>query len=198
MTETFEAWGIEIPYCTAAYNSSRRNERAVEIPLAQAFIAAQPVDGRGLEVGNVLAHYGVTGHAVVDLYEEAPGVENIDVLEITGQWDWIVAISTIEHVRWDHPPRDPNGATLALSHLRRHLTTKGALFVTVPMGYHPPLDDVIVAGSLGAEAAATFVRDGPDAWRQTPHPERHPYGVGQPWASAVWVAEFGPIKGAFG
>src|SRR5690606_34112160 len=106
------------------YNTTILNERAVEIPVVLDWL---PGKGRGLEVGNVLGHYGVKGRRVVDLYEQADGVENLDLFDIEGHFDWIVSISTLEHVRWDTEPRDPNGAVEAIGHLRSLLSPGGRM-----------------------------------------------------------------------
>ena len=71
--------------------------------------------GQGAEIGNVLAHYVETDHLRVDKYEQAEGVQNLEVLDFDpGPLDWIIAISTLEHVGWDEEPRDPGKAVRAL------------------------------------------------------------------------------------
>jgi hypothetical protein len=72
--------GREYPYHLSRYRLTWMNERAVEIPLALAALAGVPPDAV-LEVGNCTRHYAPSPHRVVDRYEQAPGVENIDVLE---------------------------------------------------------------------------------------------------------------------
>lgn len=170
-----------------AYNTTARNERAVEIAIALQFLGW--VSGAGLEVGNVLSHYGVSRRRrVVDLYEKAPDVDNVDVFDIEGSFDWIVSISTVEHVQWDTAPRDPTGAIRAINHLVSLLSTDGRMLVTVPGGYNSPLDEYLATGA-GATRDCTYVRDG-DGWQRTS--ERHfwPYGHTTPWAESVWVGEW--------
>lgn len=182
--------GEALDYEVADYNSTTLNERTVEIAVARSFLAGRPAR-YGLELGNVLAHYGVTGHRVVDRYEEADGVEALDVFDIEGRYRWIVAISTVEHVRHDEGERDPAGAGRAVQHLRSMLTPTGRLLVTVPIGYHPELDAEIRAGSLGADREALYVRGPENSW--VPGDRRYdspPYGLTTPWAEAVWVAEW--------
>src|SRR3954451_22447894 len=74
---TFVVDGRERRLFVHRYNETWRNERAVEVPLVVEALDAHPV----LEVGNVLGHYGHCGHTVVDKYERAPGVLNVDVLD---------------------------------------------------------------------------------------------------------------------
>lgn len=185
-TETFDHWDTEHTYFDDPYNNTRRNERAVEIPIALGY--AGP--GHGLEVGNVLGHYGVFGHRVVDRYEPANGVEPLDVFDITGRYDWIIAISTLEHVRWDPPEeQDPTGAIAALRHLESLLAPAGKMLVTIPFGHNPALDDLILSGDSGATRECTLIRHD-DGWIQTARVHWEPYGKTTIWAESVWIGEW--------
>ena len=179
-------WGERLTLFDHPYNTTRRNERAVEIPCAVTWLKGR--GGRGLEVGNVLGHYGMNGHRVVDRWEEAPGVDNIDVFDIEGAYRWIVAISTLEHVRRDEPEKDPTGAWRALGHLRSLLKPGGAMLVTVPLGWNADLDAHLMDGS-GADRECTFVRRGA-SWYQTERLTWKPYGAATPWAESVYVGEW--------
>lgn len=190
MTPTFTYNDEPFPYFDHEYNSTRYNERAVELPIALKFLDDHAgADVVGLEVGNVLGHYGFTGHRVVDLTEEAEGVENIDVFDIEGEHDWIVAISTLEHVRWDAEPREPEAALAALEHLLGLVKPDGNLLVTVPLGYHAPLDEAIKEGALDPAIDCVFIREG-DGWVQRTRKTWRPYGLTTPWAEAVWIAQW--------
>lgn len=120
------------------YNVTICNERAVEVPVALRFISEH--HGKGLEVGNVLGHYTTPTWDVVDKYEAGDGVSNIDVVDIEGVYDWIVAISTLEHVGWDENPRVEHKAVDAVRHLQHRLNIGGEMLVTVPTGHNPNLD----------------------------------------------------------
>lgn len=169
------------------YNSTAMNERAVELAVAADWL--QHVNGEGLEVGNVLSHYGLgRPRRIVDRYEQGPGVENIDVFEISGRYDWIVSISTIEHVGWDIAPREPSFAQQAISRLASLLAPGGQMLVTVPGGYHPPLDVHLKSGA-GATRTCTMVRDA-QSWRQTKRPAFKPYAASTPWAESIWIGEW--------
>lgn len=184
---TFTHWGVEHAYYDAEYNTTRLNERAVEVPIAMAFVNPHQV---GLEAGNVLSHYGCLGHRIVDRYEQHPYVDNVDVFDIAGEYDWIVSISTLEHVRWDPPePREPEGALRALRHLEGLLKPGGRMLVTIPLGHHAYLDPVLMAGQSGATRACTMARDG-DGWRQTDDLQWEPYGKTTIWAESVWIGEW--------
>lgn len=182
---TFTYWGDELDYCDEPYNTSRLNERAVEIPIASAFI--DRAEGEGLEVGNVLSHYRPVTWRVVDRYE--PGVENLDVFDIEGSYDWIVAISTLEHVRWDEAIKNAEGAGQALRHLHQLLRPGGRMLITVPFGWHPFLDSEILDGEFTPARQCSMVRDG-DGWVQTAGVEHRRYAASTIWAESVWIAEF--------
>lgn len=160
------------------YNTTLLNERAVEVAIAKRWLRA--ARGVGLEVGNVLGHYGVHGHRVVDLYEEAAGVENIDVFDVSDGAPWIVSVSTLEHI---------DRAVDALGHLRSLLAPGGRMLITIGSGQHAELDAYLASGA-GADRACTLRRDGA-TWAETPTPEFLPYASSTEWAESVWIGEWG-------
>lgn len=169
------------------YNDTAENERAVELAVAMDWLAE--TSGSGLEVGNVLGWYGVAGHRVVDRYELADGVENIDVFDIAGEYVWIIAISTVEHVGQDSDPKDPQLAAMAIEHLQSLLTPEGRMLVTVPGGYHQALDAQLRLDGAGATRDCTLIRDR-GGWRQTADRVFLPYGKSTPWAESIWIGEW--------
>lgn len=184
---TFYLGTTELDLFDHPYNVTSRNERAVEIPVAKEFLRRYG-RGRGLEVGNVLGHYGVAGHDVVDLYEVAEGVRNIDVFDVEGHWDWAVSISTLEHVGW---PDDVDAASAALVHLLGLLATSGVLFVTVGLGQHTRLDDAIFTRAFRPDWQTVYRRDRGRWVPSTANPSWAPYDWRTPSARAVWMATFG-------
>jgi SAM-dependent methyltransferase len=197
--DTFTYWGTELRYCREEYNHSGLNERAVEIPIAQWFIDQCRKDDHwapGLEVGAVLQHYERPIWMVLDRYE--PGATlNCDVFDHHETYDWIVAVSTLEHVRWDEPQmeRHPDGSMRALEHLHTLLRPGGRMLVTIPMGWQPFLDSTILDGRLPVkpERECTLVRlpkTDPIEWFQTRVLGHRRYAATSIWAESVWVAEF--------
>ncbi len=146
---TFRFGGKSYRYFWHRYNSTWRNERSVEIPIARSFLGGIPAD-RVLEIGNVLSHYGPVSHEVVDKYERAENVSNEDVCEFRSEkkYDLILSISTLEHVGWDEEPRDETKVLRAFENLPELLAPGGKLVITIPLGYNPPLDRTIGDGRI--------------------------------------------------
>jgi SAM-dependent methyltransferase len=167
---TFRYDGSEHRYLRAAYNHTWLNERAVEVPLA-----AQQLDGadpsRVLEVGNVLSHYLPVAHTVIDKYERAFGVRNVDVvdLDLSGPFDLVLAVSTLEHVGLDEDVQDPDKPARAIAKLASVLAPGGRLWCTFPVGYNDALDARLRDGSLGFTRLTALRRTGrANRWEQVP------------------------------
>ena len=191
---TFASWDdTPLPYFCHRHNLTWRNERAVEIPLIVEFLRIHG-HGAGLEFGNVLNHYGLgESRTVIDRYETAEGVTNIDVLDIDPdlRFDYIFSISTLEHVGWDEATRNPDKAEHAYNHLRSLLGPNGRMLITIPLGHHDRLDELVAKGQLATTRQMTLVRE-TNRWRRFDGVEHHPYEVGR-GARAIWVAEVGPV-----
>jgi SAM-dependent methyltransferase len=174
----FELDGRRYRYLFDRHKFTWLTERAVEVPVAQSLVDQHAAD-RVLEIGNVLSHYRPQQHAVVDKYEQAPGVLNRDVLDLAGlgQFDLIVAISTLEHVGWDESPRDPGKAVRAIGILRSLLAPGGLLAITVPVGYNTAFDAALRSGEVPLKRAVALRRAGGTRWREVA-------------PSAVWSAPY--------
>jgi hypothetical protein len=156
-------------YLFHPYKHTWLTERAVEVPVMQRIVDRER--GRVLEVGNVLSHYRAQRHTVVDKYERAPGVLNLDVLDLgeLGEFDLIVAISTLEHVGWDEEVRRPERALEALSALWSRLSARGRLVLSLPVGYNARFDEALRGGAVPLNRAVALRRAGGGArWRQVP------------------------------
>lgn len=162
----FELGGTRYPYLFDRYKRTWLTERAVEVPVIGALVDRHDSE-RVLEVGNVLGHYRPVRHLVVDKYEQGPGVVNRDALELEdlGEFDLIVAISTLEHVGWDEAPREPGKAVRALDALRAMLAPNGRLELTVPAAYNPSFDAALQA--MPVQYSGAMRRTGSGAsWRE--------------------------------
>jgi SAM-dependent methyltransferase len=141
---TFSLDGHTYHYHAAMYNRTWTNERTVELPVVMAELARCP-RARVLEVGNVLAHYGVGPHTVVDKYEAVEGVHNLDILDYRDErgFDLIVSISTLEHTGFEEEVDEPDKPGRVVRHLAELLAPGGHAVVTFPLGYNPGLDDLV-------------------------------------------------------
>jgi SAM-dependent methyltransferase len=164
----FRFEGDAYPYLYDRRHPSWISERAVEIPIARQLVRRHAGD-RILEVGNVLGLYGPRDHTVADKYEQAPGVLNVDALDLRDErgYDLIVSISTIEHIGWDEHPRNPDRARLAIEHLPTLLAPGGTFMFTVPIGYNQHLDETLAAGEVPRTRLGALLRDGRSTrWRE--------------------------------
>lgn len=129
---------------------------------------------------------------MLDRYEQG-ATHNIDLFDHHDQVDWIVAISTLEHVRWDEPAtgRLADGPQRALEHLHQILRPGGQMLITIPMGWHPYLDTTILEDRLPVQPTrqCTLVRQDTQ-WVQTDTVTHRRYAASSIWAESVWVGEF--------
>ena len=169
---SFECDGQSYQPFAHRYHYTWLNERAVEVPIVRRAMETAG-NARVLEIGNVLSHYFPPSHAVVDKYEQAPGVRNVDVLDLPadGSWNLIVAISTLEHVGLDEFPQDPDRAVAAIAHLRGVLAPGGRLLATIPVGQNPTLDAAIRGGRAGFDRVLAMRRvTASNRWEQVALP----------------------------
>jgi len=146
MVETFTFRGKDYKY-----RYPNPGERTIEVPIC--WRAVQRFDSSDvLEVGNVLRHYCYAGgdwHTVVDKYEQAEYVHNVDIVDYcpSERYKFIICISTLEHIGLEMPEtRDPQKPLRALQRMREMLGSGGQLWVTIPLGYY--LDSMIASGEI--------------------------------------------------
>ena len=146
---TFTFKNKKYKYFIHAYNHTWRNERIVELPIIWDIIKDKKSTNI-LEIGNVLSHYFPINHDVVDKYEKGVSVINEDILTYKPKkkYDYIVSISTLEHVGWDEPKKDKMKIIQALNNLRSILSSNGKIIFTVPLGYNSNMDDLIIHEKL--------------------------------------------------
>jgi hypothetical protein len=192
----FEFQGESYRYFAHHYNTTWKNERSVEVPIARRFL--ESTAGPGAEIGNVLSHYGAISHTVVDKYERSDMVLNVDVVDYhpSEPLNYIVAISTLEHVGWDETPRDREKAVLALRHLRSLLTQDGRLLVTIPVGHNLALDEYIFS-ELSSPLRCGFLHRTSirDRFTECERSMAEHSAVRPGGCHVLWVAEFGWSSG---
>lgn len=160
---TFQFQGKTYPYFYRRYNRTLYNERIVEVPIVWDEVKRH-APARVLEIGNVLGQYFPIKHQVVDKYEQARGVTNIDVVDFQPdqRYDVIAAISTLEHVGWDEEPREPEKFLRAVDHLATLLAPGGNLLVTLPVGWNPEVDRFLAEGRVPFTSIGYLKRDARD------------------------------------
>lgn len=181
--ERFELGGVALPYTFARYNNSFLNERIVEVSIAKWFLAG--CTGTLLEVGNVLSHYGITGHTVLDKYEAIPGVLNDDIVDFVPErpFDAVVAISTLEHVGWDEHPREPEKVFMAVDAVRS--CSAGRVLVTTPIGHNGALDAGLRSGEVKFPVEHWLVRSNRrNEWVETDRDDALGRAYGRPYTGA--------------
>jgi len=182
------------------YNISWDNERSIEVPLIQNAYDSLGISKFNkdeinvLEIGNVLKNYEPKlKHDVIDKYEKCPGVKNVDFLDYKTpkKYDFIFAISTIEHIGFDYSEKsDPTKALKALRKVLTMLKPKGKAYITIPVGFNTKLDEIVKNGIKGYNLIA-FKRtcNWGNAWEQYSIKEaaKCKYGTPFPNANAVFV-----------
>jgi hypothetical protein len=182
--ETFIFLGHTYRYFTALYNATYPNERSVEIPIAMSIVNAC---GKCiLEIGNVLSHYFVFSHVIIDKYESAPGVINEDIVDWRAdeKFDLIVSISALEHIGWDETPRDDTKIPRALENL---VKPGGQILITVPIGQNPVLDNLVHERSIEFDKQYYLKRvSRSNIWSETS--EEEAYGSPYQYGNAIMIA----------
>ena len=199
---TFEYQGRTLSLTYHRHNVTWSNERAVEVAIAREYLERY-AGKRVLEIGNVTSHFFDIRHLVLDKYETSTGpvrVINEDVVEYETdrRFDLVLSVSTIEHIGYDDDGDSRQKIPLAISKCRGLLRPGGTFLVTVPMGYNPFLDELIVADELGCARATYIRRLARRRWVPCTKNEalRCEYGRPFPYANCIMVAEFdGPPAG---
>jgi hypothetical protein len=193
---SFTLAGRSYPYYFGRYNTTWHNERIVEVPVCWE-IVRQFDPERVLEVGNVLPHYFKASHTILDKDEADPRVVNADVTEYETdrRYDLIVTISTLEHVGFDYSETiEPRKILVAIDRLRSFLSPTGRLLVTLPTGYNPHLDKLLLDGDLRFDRLLAMKRVSSDnRWVEASWSEVAGMPYGDPYRGAN-----GLIFGIFG
>ena len=155
LQDTFIFNGQRLPYNRLEHNNFPCSERAVEIPIACNFLARLKDKTRLLEVGNVLKHYEelierdqveIQARRIIDKYEIAGGVDNVDLMELapSEKYSAIISISTVEHIGQGAEPNqvygenpekcDREGPLKAIAKIYDLLSDGGQALITVPFG----------------------------------------------------------------
>ena len=184
--KTFRFGSRRLGYFIHPYNTTWKNERAVEIPIVKTYLKGHR-DPSVLEFGNVWGRYFKHQHDVIDKYEQWPGVINQDIVDFrpSRTYDLVFSISTLEHVGWDEDQRDPLKTVVALQRLYDAVAPGGTLLVTFEVGYNPFLDYLLDVGRIPFDQRHCLKRVSrwndwePGTWEEIRHMK-----YGQPYNSA--------------
>ena len=171
------------------YNATWENERCVEVPVA--WEAVQSARGkRVLEVGNVLSHYFGSRHDVIDKYEVDEGVVNADIVGYSPgkKYGLVVSISTLEHVGWDEKPRAPMKIFDAFSSIEAICEKGGHALVTLPIGYNPVVDSMLLEAKPDGWEWHFLKRTGESSWKEISAQETKGVAYNTPFLGANCVA----------
>ena len=192
---SFTIFGQHLPYFIHHYNATWRNERCVEIAVANAYLNRW--DGlKVLELGNVMSYYRNHRHLVVDKYERMPGVRNVDFLDLelddSEKPDAFISISTFEHIgRDEQEPQDLDKVVRSMERIGDLVKDREKVLVTFPLGYHEKLDELARHHQLPFKRQTCLVRqDLNQTWMELPPAEGvkpfYRYGAKFPGANACF------------
>ena len=120
------------------YNSTRENERIVEVPLGEFFI--NNFDYEITEVGAVMGYYGFNCKEVIDSHDPLPGVTKANAVhDINYSNKNILSISTIEHFKLDEYDNTSNDDSILF--LEKVISSAKNFFISWPLGYNLLLDN---------------------------------------------------------
>ena len=142
--KVFHFEGKKYKYFSHSYNKTWRCERAIEIPLIKDYLDKFKKK-KVLEVGNVFSHYFPAKHDIVDNYEIAPNVINVDIMKYKSKkkYQVIFSISTLEHIGVDGE-KGKGKAVKTIQLLKKLLSVNGKLVFTIPLGYNTSLDKYLL------------------------------------------------------
>lgn len=141
----FNYMGVGLPCFYHEYNSTRLNERQIEVSIIEKYLSNYD-PGDVLEIGNVLSYYRPVSHTVIDKFEAAPGVINADAstYDPGRTFKLIFSISTFEHIGYSSygESYQPRMLQAAIDNAVRLLAPGGTFVFTGAIGYNPIFDRV--------------------------------------------------------
>lgn len=167
--KSFKLNSKKYKYFYSLYNFTYASERCVEIPIIlDLFSKHNP--RTILEIGNVLSHYFPVSHTIIDKYEKASNVQNVDIVgyKPKRKFDLIVSISTIEHVGFDEEKKDDKKILTALYSIKKLLSPNGTAIITLPFGYNRNLDKILDEKRLSLFTKTYYLKKiSQNTWEQT-------------------------------
>jgi hypothetical protein len=186
---TFTFAGRRYEYFHHWYGKTYLIERVVEIPIISQAVFSE--NGRILEVGNCLSHFYNVQHDVIDKYEVASNVENVDVVDYDPieKYDLIVSISTLEHVGLDESDKEPGKSVRAIGRLVNCLNPGGRLLFTFPLGWNHELDAFVRSHAVRFESIRVMRRIShfSNRWIEVDLSAASNARYGHPYRGGTWI-----------
>jgi hypothetical protein len=155
---------IDLEYCNHEHNHAYINERTIEVPLGNYFINKFKEENV-FEVGAVMPYYGLTGHKVLDLYDNDGYKECIRINACDYDYSKlnVLSISTIEHIGMpDYGAiAIEDGYKKAFNCIEKIIKESNNYLITIPIGYNIKLDELIRLSNL---KVFIIVRDEDNNW----------------------------------
>lgn len=134
----------KLKYFFHLYNTTWKNERAMEISIALYYLHLYNPE-EIIEVGNVLSYYTNVEHIVVDKHEQGKNVCTIDIVNFNSdkKYKLLISISTLEHIGFDEEEKSPIKTKHAFVKFTELVDNGGIILVTFPVGYNQYLDNLV-------------------------------------------------------
>ncbi|MBP6857555.1 hypothetical protein KBC25_03975 [Candidatus Pacearchaeota archaeon] len=184
---TFYFRGKKLNYLYHRYNTTWKNERTIEVPIAMNYIF-QFKDKRILEIGDVLAHYYTGTWDILDKYEKGNKIINQDVIDFKPyyKYDLIISVSTMEHVGFDEEDKNHFKIIQAIKNIKEDCLKKGGIgIITMPLGYNPSMDKSLFNGTLNFDEKIFLKRiNEKNEWKEVTENQARYAKYGKPFNAA--------------
>ncbi len=184
MSKSFVFECEQYDYHDAKYNTTRYNERAVEVPIGLRFLRRHSCNL--LEVGAVLPYYSDIPHTVIDLTDGHEMVLRANILtyHIEELYSAAISISTLEHIGDGF-----EDSIIAMKYIQYLLKPYSPYLFTIPHGYNASLDKAIQSGNVPVDNIYHMTKT--DAirhiWKQVVNVAYKPYNKFSPNANSIYI-----------
>jgi len=156
------------------YADTPNPDRRVEIPIIKEYL--REYKGKNiLEIGNVLVNFCSSNHDIVDKYDTAKYCINEDIINYhsISKYDFIVSISTLEHIGYEPPEeKDETKVIRTVHHIKQNLLKEGGEFVfTIPLGFNKILDEQMMNENFKIDEKYFMKRISLSVWEQDFDPD---------------------------
>lgn len=140
---------IKMKYFCHLYNTTYRNERAIELPILD-YIINDNLNNttKILEIWNVLSHYkniSLLDYTIVDKFDNNKSIikEDAEFFNNNKLYDLIISISTFEHIWFDDDIKDSNKSLRTFNNMKKLLNDWWKMIITIPVWWNKDIDKKI-------------------------------------------------------